>query len=550
MSLMLTIIILSILFSQHCDAQTTCTSSSCTPSNPGATTYTCTDTVDTCNINCLTNCNNLIVHSAATTTTITCHNTNVCNNLQLICGYNNSKKSMTQCLLNCENTNACNNVNVQCNGNIANCGIGPGNGQNSAAIDGDLTCNLSDQSNTCSLNCGNTGSFCDTSAELSLTCAADNIATCLCNFPCPGHVVQTTLTHKPTTATSQPTTNPTKNPTKNTITSHPTINPTINPTKTPVVIATNIPTNNPTYTPTLFPNTNPIQHTLYPSNTPTNKPSNFPTIDPINEQQNDQKTTPLLTENENAKTDSNAQIDKLQKQLAITITILVIISVIIIILVSIYCFKIYQKKKQRQAENTQEGVIITDLEMERIKSNSSIVPSVQNDNESIYENESMYEMNKKQGFYCRAMYDYDDNEDINEEQLSFKEGEIFYILKTTESGWFYGINEHGLDGWIPSNYVEVFNEEQEKELKEERTPKTDNGESYIDLLTESMDKTYNNFKDNNLVYGNIDKYVNVNLPPKIPDVNVETDGESDMSSDISVDNQTVGNISNIETASV
>ena len=49
-----------------------------------------------------------------------------------------------------------------------------------------------------------------------------------------------------------------------------------------------------------------------------------------------------------------------------------------------------------------------------------------------------------------AIYDYSKDK---EDELSFVEGAIIYIIKKNDDGWFEGVS-HGVTGLFPGNYVE------------------------------------------------------------------------------------------------
>ena len=49
-----------------------------------------------------------------------------------------------------------------------------------------------------------------------------------------------------------------------------------------------------------------------------------------------------------------------------------------------------------------------------------------------------------------SIYDYDATRD---DELSFKEGEIIYVLKKNNDGWYEGVM-NGMTGLFPGNYVE------------------------------------------------------------------------------------------------
>eukprot|EP01083_Nonionella_stella_P154341 497218_1 len=40
------------------------------------------------------------------------------------------------------------------------------------------------------------------------------------------------------------------------------------------------------------------------------------------------------------------------------------------------------------------------------------------------------------------------------DELDLKEGDEYIIMQTTPSGWWYGVNDEGEDGWVPSNYLD------------------------------------------------------------------------------------------------
>lgn len=50
-----------------------------------------------------------------------------------------------------------------------------------------------------------------------------------------------------------------------------------------------------------------------------------------------------------------------------------------------------------------------------------------------------------------AKFDYDCRTD---DDLSFKKGDLLYIISTEEGDWWYARHrETGLDGYVPSNYI-------------------------------------------------------------------------------------------------
>lgn len=55
----------------------------------------------------------------------------------------------------------------------------------------------------------------------------------------------------------------------------------------------------------------------------------------------------------------------------------------------------------------------------------------------------------------RAMYDFDSEDATN---LTFKKDDVIQVLAQLESGWWAG-HCQGRQGWFPSNYVELLNED-------------------------------------------------------------------------------------------
>jgi len=50
-------------------------------------------------------------------------------------------------------------------------------------------------------------------------------------------------------------------------------------------------------------------------------------------------------------------------------------------------------------------------------------------------------------------------EATEENELTFGEGEMIYLLEKDDSGWWKGRNKSGVEGVFPSNFVEVVGEE-------------------------------------------------------------------------------------------
>lgn len=51
-----------------------------------------------------------------------------------------------------------------------------------------------------------------------------------------------------------------------------------------------------------------------------------------------------------------------------------------------------------------------------------------------------------------SLYEYTQQRD---DELTFPEGVIIYVIKKNDDGWFEGVSEGGKTGLFPGNYVEV-----------------------------------------------------------------------------------------------
>eukprot|EP01083_Nonionella_stella_P062209 161809_1 len=67
-------------------------------------------------------------------------------------------------------------------------------------------------------------------------------------------------------------------------------------------------------------------------------------------------------------------------------------------------------------------------------------------------------------FYVRAITDY---YGVAADELDLKESAIYTVIQTTSSGWWYAIDEDGIDGWVPSNYLDRVSDEEQIALKEQ-----------------------------------------------------------------------------------
>ena len=55
-------------------------------------------------------------------------------------------------------------------------------------------------------------------------------------------------------------------------------------------------------------------------------------------------------------------------------------------------------------------------------------------------------------FLVVSLYEYIQQRD---DELTFQEGVIIYVIKKNDDGWFEGVSENGAAGLFPGNYVEV-----------------------------------------------------------------------------------------------
>lgn len=51
-----------------------------------------------------------------------------------------------------------------------------------------------------------------------------------------------------------------------------------------------------------------------------------------------------------------------------------------------------------------------------------------------------------------SLYSY---EQQRNDELTFSEGVIIYVVKKNDDGWFEGVTEGGKTGLFPGNYVEI-----------------------------------------------------------------------------------------------
>eukprot|EP00485_Elphidium_margaritaceum_P012424 CAMPEP_0202687288 /NCGR_PEP_ID=MMETSP1385-20130828/2985_1 /ASSEMBLY_ACC=CAM_ASM_000861 /TAXON_ID=933848 /ORGANISM="Elphidium margaritaceum" /LENGTH=830 /DNA_ID=CAMNT_0049342055 /DNA_START=33 /DNA_END=2525 /DNA_ORIENTATION=- len=75
------------------------------------------------------------------------------------------------------------------------------------------------------------------------------------------------------------------------------------------------------------------------------------------------------------------------------------------------------------------------------------------------------EQQQQQGFYVRAITDY---YGVAADELDLNEGAIYSVIQTTESGWWYAIDGDGIDGWVPSNYLDKCTDAEQTELLEQQ----------------------------------------------------------------------------------
>lgn len=77
---------------------------------------------------------------------------------------------------------------------------------------------------------------------------------------------------------------------------------------------------------------------------------------------------------------------------------------------------------------------------------------------------------EEEEFFVRAITDY---YGVAADELDLKEGNIYTVIQTSASGWWYAIDEDGIDGWIPSNYLDKLAENEQNELREKRRMETE-----------------------------------------------------------------------------
>eukprot|EP01083_Nonionella_stella_P028113 77425_1 len=69
-------------------------------------------------------------------------------------------------------------------------------------------------------------------------------------------------------------------------------------------------------------------------------------------------------------------------------------------------------------------------------------------------------------FFARAVTDY---YGAAADELDLKDGGIYTIIQTTENGWWFAVDfEHGIDGWVPSNYLEKVSVHEQSALRAEQ----------------------------------------------------------------------------------
>eukprot|EP01084_Bolivina_argentea_P120324 213257_1 len=310
------------------------------------------------------------------------------------------------------------------------------------------------------------------------------------------------------TLTMTPTLNPSITPTTNAPTTYSptTLNPTINPSMTPT---TNIPTtNNPTITPTVSPTMNPTM----PSHSPTKAPTlpNGETLEKTTDMQKNKKDL----------------MEKKGDTINITLILLIIFGILLLgigILIGVYCNNKHAKNNLHRENISNVTVMSDDNDPKSIEMGASEIGTIKSESDGEDSNEAMYHNNKNEspntttpygntandeidlenggdsssdnamyengeieqtqgmtdgitdmnndidinnnnlGFYAVALNKYIA---IDNDQLDFKENDIFYILETLESGWWFGYDKYGNNGWFPSNYLRKCDLMQQNELKQ------------------------------------------------------------------------------------
>eukprot|EP01084_Bolivina_argentea_P150499 262830_1 len=464
----------------------------------------------------------------------TVHSTNLNGNIQITCeGSQNSCSQMNvfatgskSITINCDGFSSCQYMTIDCG---INCTLNCNNSGNNVCQGTSLTCGTGQ----CIINCSGTGSKCVLIGTIDASQAST--FTCIGTTDECSDVYDKLITSPPTNPTNIPTTipsvNPTAVPTLSPSTSiNPTVIPTLFPVQNPTNILTTIPSVNPTAVPTLSPSTSinptviptlfPVQNmtTKYPSLTPTIYPSVSPTIYPSlqptiykNEGRNDEVITTYTNTNQPKHGSQKSSLDTEG-------TVIIILVIIIIVLISAVSWLLWfrNNRKKNKLHTVQSG---SEFEMTKLQNGENVVINGENDHEAD-ESESIYgqgnniitkggdesdvelEHNDYNGFYVKVIMDYIAGD---EDQLDLQQYGLFYVLKTLDSGWWFGCNNNGKDGWFPSNYLRKCNLLEQNKLKQEQKIQTKIGE---------MDRN---------------KYINIELPPVIQLVLITTDDNDEVS---------------------
>ena len=92
-------------------------------------------------------------------------------------------------------------------------------------------------------------------------------------------------------------------------------------------------------------------------------------------------------------------------------------------------------------------------------------------------------------FWAIAISDYNASA---ENELDLKEGHYYSVIDTSDGGWWYALDEDGIDGWSPATYLERVDQQKNAQLQRE----------YEERMKEEEERrrntqlTYNNFDDN------------------------------------------------------
>ena len=352
--------------------------------------------------------------------------------------------------------------------------------------------------------------------QIEIYCTSDLGATCTVNEAfdgcSSGDMIcgQLGLTQTPTLPTLIPSTDPTNDPS---------LEPTVNPSAIPTTI---YPTQSPSETVTT---TNP---TSDPSKDPSTDPSINPTVfkTPTSAGQNDGA---ILDDGKSTTLDAEMNTGDGETLSTVTMYLLIIacLAFLVCCIVSIFCIYFIRTRKttkELQLAKLRMQSVTSDEDQSQHAENHHVehdTPSMiyrfsMNSEDMIISDVASAQFDEvelarvnmdnigQDGFYVKCIANYIASD---EDQLNLEKGELVYVLKCADSGWWYGFDGNDNDGWLPSNYVERLDEEQDIQP----------GSEYV-------------YGDNYAT--NLDKYLKYSLPPEI--VPISTKVGSNMPDDQSV----------------